>query len=87
MEEVLRSHRDHALALLQENRAQSREGIEVLVRERLPQLAAALKKGGSPLTTPQMEALYNELLDLSFVMFSLGYTMAHTVDEPVKSHA
>lgn len=87
MEKVLRSHRDHALALLQENRGQSREGIEILVRERLPQIAADLQRGGAPLSTPQLEALYNELLDLSFVMFSLGYTMAHTVEEPVKSHA
>ena len=87
MEEILRGHRDRALAILQENRAQSREGIEILVRERLPQLAAALKQGGAPLTTAQMDALYQELLDLSFVMFALGYTMAHTVEQPAKSHA
>jgi len=80
VEEILRGYRDRAYALLAENRAQSREGIELLVRERLPHVAAAMQAGGKPLTTEQLEALYHELLEISFTMFSLGYTIAHTVD-------
>lgn len=79
MEQVLRAHRDQALKLLKENRGQSREGIELLVRGRLGAIAAAAKPGGEPLTAEQLEALYQEMLDLSCVMFSLGYTMAHAV--------
>lgn len=86
MEEVLRAHRDEALNLLKENQAHSREGIEILVRERLPKLAAALENG-APVATPQLEALYQEMLDLSFVMFALGYTMAHTLEERSPSRA
>lgn len=82
VEEILRAHRDEALKLLKENRAQSAEGIEVLVRQRLPKIAAALQSnGGASLAAPQMEALYQEIVDLSFVMFSLGYTLAHTLEE------
>ena len=76
---MLRAHRDQALKLLKENRAQSREGIELLVRGRLGSLAAAANPGGS-LKPEQVEALYQEVLDLSYIMFSLGYTLAHTVD-------
>ncbi|MBP2018310.1 hypothetical protein J2Z79_001711 [Symbiobacterium terraclitae] len=86
MEEILRVYRDRAYTLLAENRAQAREGIEILVRERLPEVAAALRAGGAPLSTAQLDALYHQLLDISFTMFSLGYTMAHTVDQPAKSH-
>ncbi len=85
MEEILRGYRDRAYALLAENRAQSREGIELLVRERLPHVAAAMQAGGKPLTTAQLDALYHELLEISFTMFSLGYTMAHTVDRPAST--
>lgn len=81
VEEILRAHRDAAIKLLKENRAQSREGIEVLVRERLPKIAHSLQ-GSAALTAPQVEALYQEVLDLSFVMFSLGFTLAHTIDQP-----
>lgn len=81
MEDILRAHRDAALKLLKENRAQSREGIEVLVRERLPKITAALQNGVSPLSAPQLEALYQEIVDLSFIMFALGYTLAHTLEE------
>lgn len=87
MEDILRGHRDAALKLLKENRAQSREGIEVLVRERLPKLAASIQQGGAPMTGPQVEALYQEVLDLSFVMFALGYTLAHTLEDRPKSRA
>lgn len=79
MEEMLRAHRDQALRLLKENRAQSREGIELLVRGRLTAIAAAASPNGV-LTPEQIEALYREVLDFSYVMFSLGYTLAHTVD-------
>ncbi|MFZ5814397.1 MAG: hypothetical protein ACOY93_03735 [Bacillota bacterium] len=81
MEDILRAHRDEALKLLTENRAQSREGIELLVRQRLPKLAAAIQESGGSLTAPQLEALYQEILDLSFVMFALGYTLAHTLED------
>lgn len=87
MEDILRGHRDAALRLLKENRAQSREGIEALVRERLPDLAASLQRGGSPVSGPQLEALYQEMVDLSFVMFALGYTLAHMLDERPKARA
>ncbi len=81
VEEILRAHRDQALGLLRENRAQSREGVEVLVRQRLPKLVAALSQSGGSLSAPEVEALYQEVLDLSFIMVSLGYTLAHTVDQ------
>lgn len=80
MEEVLRAHRDRALKLLRENKAQAREGIEMLVKNRLGQIAAATRPGAQPLAAEQVEALYQEVLDLAYVMFSLGYTMAHTVE-------
>ncbi|MFZ5826286.1 MAG: hypothetical protein ACOY94_18475 [Bacillota bacterium] len=85
MEEILRAHRDEALKLLKENRAQSAEGIEILVRQRMPKITAALQSGGAPLSAPQSEALYQEMLDLSFVMFALGYTLAHTLEEKPRS--
>lgn len=82
VEEILRAHRDEALKLLKDNRAQSREGIDVLVQQRLPQLIATIQNGsGAPLTEERLAALYQEVLDLSYVMFALGYTMAHTVDQ------
>jgi len=84
VEELLRAHRDQALRILKENRGQSREGIEVLVRGRLSAIAsAALPRGTTP-TPEAVERLYQEVLDLSYAMFSLGYTMAHTLQkEPV----
>lgn len=81
MEEILRAHRDEALQLLRENRAQSREGVEILVRQRLPKLIASLQQGGGSLSAPQVEALYQEVVDLSFIMVSLGYTLAHTIHD------
>jgi hypothetical protein len=80
VEQVLRSHRDQALQLIKENRAQSREGIELLVRGRLGAIAAAIRPAGGTLSEEQLNALYHEVLDLSYMMFSLGYTMAHMVD-------
>jgi hypothetical protein len=79
VEEVLRTHRDQALALLRENRAQSREGIEILVKSRLREIAAAARPGMEALPADGMEDLYREVLDLAFVMFALGYTMAHMI--------
>lgn len=79
MEELLRTHRDQAFKILQENRAQSREGIELLVRSRLEQLAVTMGPGGKALLPEQAESLYREMLDLSYSMFSLGYAMAHTM--------
>lgn len=76
MEQDLRIHREQALKLLQENRAQAREGIELLVKERLTKLALTAS-GGRALSNEQLQSLYAEVLDLSFTMFSLGYTMAH----------
>lgn len=78
MEEVLRAHRDQALQLLKENRAQTRDGIELLVRGRLGAIAAAAQSD-SDLTPEQLGALYQEVLNLSYIIFSLGYTVAHTV--------
>ncbi|HYF95925.1 MAG TPA: hypothetical protein VD969_27245 [Symbiobacteriaceae bacterium] len=77
MEHVLRTHRDQALKLLKENKAQSREGIELLVRGRLAAIAAAAHPQGT-ISPEQVEALYKEVLDLSYIMFALGFTMAHT---------
>ncbi|HEY3368077.1 MAG TPA: hypothetical protein VGK74_23700 [Symbiobacteriaceae bacterium] len=79
VEDVLRAHRDQALQLLKENRGQTREGIELLARERLGAIAAAAQSGGPELTPEQLEALYQEVLNLSYIMFSLGFTVAHTV--------
>ncbi|HEY8347953.1 MAG TPA: hypothetical protein VIL07_11915 [Symbiobacteriaceae bacterium] len=84
MEELLRFHRDQALRILKENRGQSREGIELLVRGRLSAIASAALPQGTTPTREGIEALYREVLDLSYAMFSLGYTMAHTLQkEPV----
>ncbi|HWH72263.1 MAG TPA: hypothetical protein VNT26_23075 [Candidatus Sulfotelmatobacter sp.] len=77
MEQVLRTHRDQALKLLKENKAQSREGIEMLVKGRLAAIAAAAHPHGT-INAEQVEALYKEVLDLSYAMFALGFTMAHT---------
>jgi hypothetical protein len=85
VEDILRAHRDEALKLLKENRAQSREGIELLVRQRLPKMIVALQNGGAPLSAPQIETLYQEVVDLSFTMFALGYTLAHTLEERPKA--
>lgn len=77
MEQVLRTHRDEALKILKENKAQSREGIELLVRGRLAAIATAARPDGA-VSPEQIEALYREVVDLSFNMFALGYTMART---------
>ena len=82
MEQQLRDHREHALKLLRENRGQTREGIDLLVRERLSTLAGIARPEG-PLPPEQLERLYAEVLDLSYLVFSLGYTMARTL-EPSK---
>lgn len=74
-EQILRAHRDQAFKFLKENRAQSREGIELLVKEHLPALASAAHPE-SNLSPHQVEALYREVLDLSYKMFALGYTLA-----------
>lgn len=77
-EQELGALRDTALKLLRENQGQAREGIEWLVRDRLSKVAAAVRPQDSVLSPEQMEHLHQELLDLGFVMFSLGYTVAHT---------
>jgi hypothetical protein len=82
VEELLRTHRDQAFKILQENRAQSREGIELLVRARLEQLAATMGPDGGTISPERIEELYREMLELSFSMFSLGFAMAHTIHEP-----
>ncbi|HWI53132.1 MAG TPA: hypothetical protein VNT01_13410 [Symbiobacteriaceae bacterium] len=80
MEQVLRTHRDQAMKLLKENKAQSREGIEMLVRGRLAAIASLAHPEGTP-SPEQLESLYREVVDLSYVMFALGYTMAHAPEE------
>lgn len=80
MEQVLRSHREQALRLLRENKGQSREGVEMLVRGRLATIASLAQAKG-PVSQEQMESLYREVCDLSYAMFALGYTMAHTSDD------
>jgi hypothetical protein len=79
VEELLRTHRDQAFKILQENRAQSREGIELLVRARLEQVAATMGPDAGTISPERMEDLYREMLELSFSMFSLGFAMAHTM--------
>jgi hypothetical protein len=78
MEQVLRSHRDQAMKFLKENRAQSRDGIEILAKDHLPAIVAAARADGQPVTPEQVEAMYREVLNLSYVMFSLGYALAKT---------
>lgn len=77
MEQALRAHRDEALKLLEENRFQTREGIELLVKERLTKLTAKASPGRA-LEDEQLQAFYIELLDLSFRMFILGYSVAQS---------
>lgn len=85
-EQLLRAHRDQAIKLLQENRLQSREGIEMLVKGRLARIASTTHSDGGSLSEEQVASLYNEVLDLAYVMFSLGYSMAHSVNKaPAKS--
>lgn len=80
MEQVLRSHRDQALQLLKENKAQSREGIEMLVKGRLAAIAAAAHPQGV-ISPEQLESLYREVVDLSYMIFALGFTLAQTTEE------
>ncbi|HYG58276.1 MAG TPA: hypothetical protein VD902_09480 [Symbiobacteriaceae bacterium] len=80
MEQILKTHRDEALKLLKENRAQTREGIELLVKGRLGAIAAAACPPGAPPSAADLEVLYREVVDLAYMMFSLGYTVAHTVE-------
>jgi hypothetical protein len=80
MEQVLRSHREHALKLLRENKGQSREGVELLVRGRLATIASLAQPKGT-VSQEQLESLYQEVCDLSYAMFALGYTMARSGDE------
>jgi hypothetical protein len=81
VEQVLRAHRDRAFSLIKENTAQARDGIEMLVKGRLEMILTAARPNGSAPTPEQVEAVYREILDLSFVTFALGYTMAHTNKE------
>ena len=76
LEQDLRAHRDRALKLLQENQAQSREALEHLVKERLTKLTTTASPGRA-LNNDQLQAFYSEVVDLSYIMFSLGFTMAH----------
>ncbi|HWH72625.1 MAG TPA: hypothetical protein VNT26_24900 [Candidatus Sulfotelmatobacter sp.] len=80
MEQVLRTHRDHALQLLKENKAQSREGIEMLVKGRLAAIAAAAHPQGT-ISPEHLESLYREVVDLSYMIFALGFTVAQTGEE------
>lgn len=81
MEQLLRSHREQAMKFLKENRAQSREGIELLTRDHLAAIVAAATGDRQPVTPEQVEAVYREVLNLSYVMFSLGYSLAKTGDQ------
>jgi len=78
-EQQLRMHRDQALAILKENRGQTREGIELLLRERLIRLAKSATPDGRIPGPEALEAFYQELLDLSSIMFSLGYSVANAL--------
>lgn len=78
-EQQLRLQRDQALAILKENRGQAREGIELLLRERLIRLAKSATPDGRIPGPEELEAFYEELLDLSSIMFSLGYSVAHSL--------
>lgn len=81
VEEVLRVHREKALKILKENRAQSRDGIELLVKERLGAIAGAARQGGGQMTPQEAEALYRQVLELSYTMFALGYSVANALAE------
>lgn len=81
MEQELRIHRDQAIKLLQENYAQSREGVDLLVQDRLTALATAARSKGARPSGAEMEALYQEVLDLSYTIFSLGYAVGQTMPQ------
>lgn len=84
MEQELRVHREQALKLLQENRAQAREAVEYLVKDRLTKLTGTASPGRA-LSNEQLQAFYGEVIDLSYQIFSLGYTVAHTTsNEPIR---
>ncbi|MFO7173463.1 MAG: hypothetical protein DIU70_010980 [Bacillota bacterium] len=77
MEEILRTHRDAALKLLSENQERVREGIDLLVRDRLPDILAAIRvQGAPPLPNHQVETLYAEILSIAYNMFALGYSVS-----------
>lgn len=82
-EQELRVYRDQAMRLLRDNSGQSREAIELLVREKLDKVCLAADPSGRALSPQQVEALYKEMVDISFLMFSLGYSMAHTLSKDV----
>lgn len=74
-EQVLKSGRDAALALLRENRGQVRDGVERLVQERLPAILQAARAPGAGAEDP---VLYAEVLTLAYNLFALGYTIRRT---------
>lgn len=80
MEQALRLYREEALKVLQENRHQSREAVEMLVKQRLQKLTAAAAPGRA-LDNDQLQAFFAEVLDLSFSIFSLGFTMAQAENQ------
>jgi len=77
LEQELRIHREQALKLLQENKAQTREAVEYLVKDRLAKLTGTASPGRA-LSNEQLQTFYGEVIDLSYQIFSLGYTVAHT---------
>lgn len=78
-EQVLKSGRDAALRLLTENRGQVRDGVELLVREKMGEIIRASRAPGEPPLPPaQAEALYAEVLTLAYNLFALGYTISTT---------
>lgn len=77
MEQILRTHRDAALKLLSENQERVREGIDLLVRDKLPEILATIQTPEAPaLPNAQVEALYGEILGLAYSMFALGYSVS-----------
>lgn len=84
-EQALKSERDAALRLLSENKGQVRDGVEMLVRERMGEILRASRAPGEPPMSPaQAEVLYAEVLTLAYNLFALGYTISRTEKGTVK---
>ncbi len=81
---MLKSERDTALRLLSDNKAQAREGIDLLVREKMADILRASRPPGTPpLSAAQTEVLYTEILTLAYNTFALGFTVSR-LQKPAK---
>lgn len=83
LEEVLRTHRDAAMRLLADNQNQLREGVELLVKNRMPAILVASRDVGEPpLSDQQADQLYMEILALAYNLFAVGYSVSKLPPTP-----